>query len=139
VQLLRAGTSTPISALASLDVTFVDVDGDAVPDSDGSTYSLYEMIAVPSATSRTLETATSLTGDTFTASNTLYAIASQAVNVATDFASSPLTTATPSVSAPAIATFQLSAANSFKMLLGGRSALPSQADRGMCFYLYGVA
>ena len=137
VQLLRAGTSVQIPALSTLDVTFVDVDGDSLLVGDTST-SLYEVVAVPSATSRTFDTTSTLIGDdTFTPSNTLYAIASQNLNVATDFTSNPLASTIPSVSAPAVATFHLASASSFKMLVGARSAVPSNVGRGFCFYLFG--
>eukprot|EP00966_Prymnesium_polylepis_P295778 6831133-Prymnesium_polylepis.1 len=58
-------------------------------------------------------------------------MSTQTSNVPTDFFVHP---ATPSpASLPGIAAFELQSASSFNVLLGGRSSLPYQNDRGYCF------
>ena len=123
---VQAGTTTPMSGFNLMHVTFFDVDGDAI---DGG--SLYEFVSVLGASRRTIAPTSTLEGGVFYPSEALYAFASQAVNVPTDFSASP---ATPSeVSLPAIAVFDVLEQSTFKVLLGGRSSVAAQSDRGYCF------
>ena len=70
-----------------------------------------------------------LQGGTFEPSGALYASATQNINVPTDFSATPANP--PEVSLPAIAAFEVRGASSFMVLLGGRSSIPGQNDRGV--------
>ena len=125
---VRSGTTTQMPTFAKSFLTFVDVDGDAQTGGN-----LYELVSVLSAGVLSTTTAASspLQTGQFSPSGARFAIATQPINVPTDFT---VSSATPSaVSLPAIVAFDLRAVSAMKVLLGGRSSVPGQAERGYCF------
>ena len=125
---VRSGTTTQMPTFAQSFLTFVDVDGDAQTGGN-----LYELVSVLSAGVLSTTTAASspLQTGQFSPSGARFAIATQPINVPTDFT---VSSATPSaVSLPAIVAFDLRAVSAMKVLLGGRSSVPGQAERGYCF------
>ena len=113
-----AGTAEPMTAFSKLHTTFFDVDGDTV---NGG--SVFELDAVDGAYGRYIAPSAeeTLEAGTFELNEALYAIATQQVNVPTDFSINPATPA--DVSLPAIVRFDIRQTSSFKVLLGGRSSV----------------
>ncbi|KAL1512355.1 hypothetical protein AB1Y20_005615 [Prymnesium parvum] len=123
---VQAGTTTAMTPFGTMYTTFYDVDGDVV---NGGL--VFEFVSVLGATTRWIDATSTLQAGVFSASGALYAISTQSVNVPTDFNVNP---ATPSdASLPAISYFELQDLTEFKVLLGGRSSIPNQNDRGYCF------
>ncbi|KAL1530902.1 hypothetical protein AB1Y20_001793 [Prymnesium parvum] len=121
-----AGTESLMPAFEIMYATFFDVDGDII---DGGR--VFETVSLNGASERIISNTSTLEGGVFTPSGALYAIATQDINVQTNFNVNP---ATPTeASLPAIAAFVIQNASSFKLLLGGRSSVSTQADRGYCF------
>ncbi|KAL1512356.1 hypothetical protein AB1Y20_005615 [Prymnesium parvum] len=123
---VQAGTTTAMAPFGTMHTTFYDVDGDVV---NGGL--VFEFVSVLGATTRWIDATSTLQPSVFSQSGALYAISTQSVNVPTDFNVNP---ATPSdASLPAISYFELQDLTEFKVLLGGRSSIPNQNDRGYCF------
>ncbi|KAL1512353.1 hypothetical protein AB1Y20_005613 [Prymnesium parvum] len=123
---VQAGTTTAMAPFGTMHTTFYDVDGDVV---NGGL--LFEFVSVLGATTRWIDASSTLQAGVFSASGALYAISTQSVNVPTNFNVNP---ATPSdASLPAVSYFELQGVSEFKVLLGGRSSIPNQNDRGYCF------
>jgi len=85
-----AGTNTPTNLLTGTYVTFWDVDGDSINEGAGVFESVYEMNSVWDAVSYNQDATSTLNGgNRYATSGQLYTIATQAVNVDTNFARNP--------------------------------------------------
>ena len=99
---VRAGTSEPMGAFERMYTTFFDVDGDT---HEG--WSVFELNAIMGAASRSIAPSAeeTLEAGMFAANEALYAIATQSINVPTDFNANPANP--PEVSLPAIVSFDV--------------------------------
>ena len=112
--------------------TRTDIDGDVIGEG-GAPQSVYEFVGVLGASQRLTASSSQLRGGEFPHSSALYSIATQSVNIQTDFASDPSAPTKDTLSG--VTSFEVRAANSFTAVLGGRSALATGASRGFCFSL----
>ena len=125
---VQTGTTTQMAPFERSYLTFFDVDG--VVESGNSLYELVSVLS-PGVASLTTWVNSTLESGQFNTSQARYAVATEAANVASVFASSPRTPETFEL--PGIAVFDLLAVSTFKVLLGGRSAETGANDRGYCF------
>ena len=126
---VEAGTSVSMPAFERVYASFYDVDGDFTVRPLRS-WGLRELVSVLGATGRTFAPSSTLEGGVFLPSEALYARATDNVNVPVDLSDAVSPSA---ASLPAVASFEITAASSFKVLLGGVNPHPLTVDLGYCF------
>lgn len=120
------GTDQTMPAFDRMFATFFDVDGDVVNER-----SMYELNAVLGSSRLSLGVGNTREAGVFYQNEAEYAIATQNINVRTDFGADPREPA--EVSLPAIVSFEIEQLSKFKVLFGGRSSYKARSDRGYCF------
>ncbi|KAL1496261.1 hypothetical protein AB1Y20_016224 [Prymnesium parvum] len=125
LRFVHAGSTQTMRPFNTTHATFYDVDGDVV-----NGRAMYEFASVRDSTLFWLAPTSTLERGEFLPSSATYAIATQSINVATDFNGDPVFMNEASL--PAIAHFILHDTSEFSILLGALSSVSSQADRGYC-------
>lgn len=118
---VESGTTTLLPPLKRTQMSIFDIDGD---NFDGG--SILEFVGVMSASTRTIHPSSTVFNPDVPSSQ-LYAMASENINILTDFDANPYTPT--EVSLPGVASFDVVGSSSFKVLLGGASTFEWQSDR----------